>query len=187
VIPLSVDLPPDCVQRIRQGDLGSFEQLYRAMHAPLVSFATRYVGDGGRAEELVQDLFFDLWRSREEWIVRGSIKSYLYGALRNRSLNIRRRDAVESDWAADEAHEPVRALHGAPPRADGVLEAEELHARLRDAIAGLPERCALVMQMRWHGGLSYAEIAAVLEISVKGVENQLARGLKTLRAQFANE
>ena len=154
------------------------------MHTPLLAFASRYSGDTARAEELVQDLFFDLWRSRETWAVTGSVSAYLYTAVRNRALNLRRRDAVEQDWADDEAHPAVRTLHVAPVTADTALESSEIIARLTDAISRLPSRCALIMQMRWHGGLSYAEIATALGISQKGVENQLGRGLKTLRAEF---
>jgi RNA polymerase sigma-70 factor, ECF subfamily len=178
------EIPPDCVTRVRAGDVAAFEALFRAMHQPLVAFAIRYTGDLARAEELVQDLFFDTWQSRATWSVAGSATAYLYAAVRNRGLNIRRRDAVEQDWADDEAQPAVRALHAAPAMADAVLESAETLARLTDAISRLPSRCALVMQMRWHGGLSYAEIAGVLGISQKGVENQLWRGLKALRAEF---
>jgi RNA polymerase sigma-70 factor, ECF subfamily len=179
-----IDLPENCVARVRAGDLSAFEGLYRAMHAPLLSFAERYVGDSARAEELVQDLFFELWQNRMAWSVQSSISAYLYAAVRNRGLNVRRRDVVEADWAADEAHEPVRALHAAPITADVALAQADLVAQLNTAITRLPERCRMIMQMRWHGGLSYAEIAEVLSISLKGVENQLSRGLRTLRSEF---
>lgn len=169
---------------IREGDRGAFERLFRAMHAPLVAFATRYTGDQARAEELVQDLFLELWQQRATWQVRGTVRSYLFSAARNRALNVRRRDGVERDWETDEAHEPVRALHAAPPRPDQQLEAAEQSAALAAAFAALPERCRLVMQLRWRDGLSYAEIAEVMGIGTKGVENQLSRGLKALRSRL---
>jgi RNA polymerase sigma-70 factor (ECF subfamily) len=184
MLPSMPELPDDCVRRIRAGDLSAFEALYRAMHAPLLAFAARYTGDTARAEELLQDLFFELWRSRAEFNVTGGVSAYLYAAVRNRALNLRRRDALEADWAQDEAYEGVRALHRAPPVADAQLETAEVISRLGKAFAALPTRCALIMQMRWHGGLSYAEIADTLGISIKGVENQLSRGLKALRAEF---
>jgi RNA polymerase sigma-70 factor, ECF subfamily len=167
---LVIDLPEHCVARVRAGDLGAFEALHRALHAPLLHFATRYLGDVARAEELLQDIFFDL-----------------HTAVRNRALNLRRRDAVEADWAADEAHEPIRTLHPPPATADVLLAKADLAAQLTTAIARLPPRCRLIMQMRWDGGLSYAEIAEVLGISLKGVEHQLSRGLRALRAEFARE
>jgi RNA polymerase sigma-70 factor, ECF subfamily len=182
-----IELPPDCVQRVRAGDLEAFEALYRVMHPPLLAFAARYLDDVSRAEELVQDLFLDLWRTRADWRVTGSVNGYLYAAVRNRALNVRRRDAVEADWANDEASDGVRALHAMPATADTLLEADELRARLDAAFKRLPPRCGLIMQMRWHGGLSYADIATALGITTKGVENQLGRGLKALRAELATD
>ncbi|MEP6619980.1 MAG: RNA polymerase sigma-70 factor [bacterium] len=177
----TIEHSPETVARIREGDVAAFESLYRAMHQPLRTFATRYLGDTGRAEELVQDLFFDIWKSRAEWQVAGSVRSYLFSAVRNRALNMCRRETVERDWADDEAGDSVRALHPAPPRPDTELERAELSAQLTRALASLPERCALVMHLRWQDTMSYADIAQVLGISVKGVEVQLARGLRYLR------
>lgn len=181
------DLPPDCVARVRAGNVQAFELLYRAMHRPLCLFAIRYVGDTGRAEELVQELFLDLWTDRASWTVRSSVRAYLFTALRNRALNVCRRDDVESDWGEDEAHADVRALHPSPTQPDEQLETIELQARLSQALAALPKRCALVMHLRWRDGLSYAEIAQVLGISTKGVENQLARGLRALQQRLGKD
>lgn len=182
-----LEIPPDCVQRIRADDLNAFEALFRVMYQPLLAFGTRYVGDAARAEELVQDVFFALWHGRADWVVTGSVAGYLYSAVRNRALNLRRRDAVERSWATDEANESVRALHPVPPRPDTTLETLEARVRLEAALEALPPRLAQVMLMRWHGGLSYAEIAESLGISVKGVENQLGRGLKALRAALGGD
>lgn len=177
-------LSPELIARAAAGDELAFEQLFKIMHPQLVAFGTRYVRDRARAEELVQDLFFDLWNSRGSWTIRTSLRSYLFGALRNRAFNLQRRDAVEQDWSRDEAQPAVRALHQAPARADDLFEAAEQRTALADAFAKLPERCQLAMHLRWRDELSYAEIADALGISIKGVENQLGRGLKAIRAQL---
>jgi RNA polymerase sigma-70 factor (ECF subfamily) len=169
------------VLRIRGGDVAAFEALFRAMHPGLVGFASNYVGDAARAEELVQDLFFDLWTDRVSWSLTGGARAYLYAAVRNRALNLRRRDAVERDWVDDESLDGVRALHARPAAPDAELETAEVSERIDRAISALPERCRIVMQLRWRDELSYAEIADVMGISLKGVENQLGRGLKALR------
>lgn len=175
------DVDVGLATRIRAGDPAAFETLFRRMHPLLVAFAVNYVGDVARAEEIVQDLFADLWGVRQRWAVTGSVRAYLFSATRHRALNVRRRDAVERDWADDEAHDAVRALHPAPITPDVRLESSESQERLDAAIARLPERCRLVMQLRWRDELSYAEIAEVMGISVKGVEVQLHRGLQALR------
>ena len=178
----------DVVARVRDGDERAFEALFRAYYGALCGFAVRYVRTSAVAEELVQDLFTALWARRATWEVRGgsgSVRAYLFAAVRNRALNVRTRRAVERDWEQDEALADVRALHPTPVAADAALEAAELHGRLASAIESLPERCRLVMQLRWRDQLSYAEIAEVMGISTKGVENQLSRGLKALRDRLA--
>lgn len=172
----------DCAPRIRVGDAAAFERLFRALHAPLVRFATRY-SDAARAEEIVQDVFFAIWQTRTEWTPRGSVRAYLYGAVRNRALNLQRRDALEQDWAAEEVHDETRTLHAARYSADVELEQAELVSLAQAALDALPERCRLVMQLRWREGLSYAEIAEVMGIGTKGVENQLSRGLRAVRTK----
>jgi RNA polymerase sigma-70 factor (ECF subfamily) len=173
---------PALAARLRGGDPAALELVFRQMHEPLVAFGSRYLGDRARAEEQVQELFFTLWNTRERLAFSGSLRSYLFAAMRNRALNVRRRDAVEQDWADDEAQESVRLLHRQPETPASLLEADALHQAVNDAFDRLPERCRLAMHLRWREGMSYAEIAEVLGIGVKGVENQLARGLKAVRA-----
>lgn len=178
-------LPADVLVRVRLGDVAAFETLFRATHAALVAFAARVTGDEARAAEVVQDVFAELWERRGTLDVRGSARGYLFGAVRNRALNLRRRDVRERDWREAAAHDPARSVHVPVATVDDAFEAAELRARLHAAIDALPERCSLVMHLRWREGLSYAEIADVLAISVKGVENQLARGLRALREVLA--
>lgn len=177
----------ECVPRIREGDSSAFEQLFRALHEPLLAFATRYTRDPERAEELIQDVFFAVWQTRTQWEPRGSVRAYLFGAVRNRALNLRRRDALEQDWANEEAHEDSRTVHPAPTPVDTELERQELLTQAHAALDALPERCRLAMHLRWREGLSYAEIAEVLGISNKGVENQLARGLRAVRSRLLGD
>lgn len=169
---------------IRAGDAAAFEQLFHDTYPALVSFAQRYAGDRARAEELVQDLFLDLWKTRFTWDVRGSLRGYLFGALRNRALNLRRRDAIEEGWTGNSPQDAILALHSTPAPISDQLIADEDHAAVRRAFALLPERCRLAMHLRWRDGMSYAEISDALGITVKSVENHLARGLKAVRERI---
>jgi RNA polymerase sigma-19 factor, ECF subfamily len=171
----------DLARRIRDGDPAALEALFREHYAPLCRFADRYLHDRAASEDLVQDVFTSLWASRLRLDVRGSLRSYLFAAVRNRALNLRKHQLVERDWERDEALPDVRTLHRAPRRPDDLLDDAERRDHLRAALEALPERCRLVMLLRWDDQLSHAEIAEVMGISVKGVERQLARGLRTLR------
>ena len=175
---------PDLARRIRAGDERAFEELFRSQFAGLCRFAFRYLHDAPAAEDLVQQLFADLWSDRSRIDLRGSVRAYLFAAVRNRALNVRKHHLVEQDWERNEALPEVRELHRAPPSADEALDIGERDARLHAAIAALPERCRLVMQLRWREQLSYAEIAVVMGVSVKGVEIQLSRGMQALRQRL---
>jgi RNA polymerase sigma-70 factor (ECF subfamily) len=177
-------LPLDLDDRIRRGDPTGFEALFRAYYEPLARFAVRYTESIAVAEELVQDVFTQVWMDRARWPVPQNRKAYLFTAVRNRALNAGRRRRMEADWVeaeiigAESADDPAVEDTPTPgPNPDAL-------AHLERSVASLPERCRLVMHLRWREGMSYAEIAAVMGISTKGVENQLARGLRALRRAF---
>ena len=180
----SSDRSDALLSRIRLGDEAAFETVFRTHYDALCEFATRYVREPALAEEIVQDLFADLWTKRQTWDVRESVRAYLFSATRHRALNLRRRQVMESDWEQDQASDDVHVLHPVPETADAALERADLRARLDAALEALPERCRLVMHLRWREQMRYAEIAAVMGISVKGVEIQLARGLAAIRQRF---
>src|SRR5687767_5400857 len=79
----------DVVARVRAGDTRALELLFREHYAALCEFSVRYVRQPSLAEELVQDVFADLWARRERWYVHGSVCAYLFAAVRNRALNLR--------------------------------------------------------------------------------------------------
>jgi RNA polymerase sigma-70 factor (ECF subfamily) len=177
----------DLVERLRAGDVRALEELFRQQYEPLCRFAERYLRDRAASEDLVQDLFAALWARRTRLDLRGSLRAYLFASVRNRALNVRKHRLVEHDWEREEAAPEVRVLHRTPRRPDELLDERERDARVRAAVAQLPERCRLVMQLRWQEQLAYSEIASILGISVKGVEIQLARGLRALRARVRRD
>jgi RNA polymerase sigma-70 factor, ECF subfamily len=166
-------------------DDATFESTFRTYYAALCGFAFRYTRSAEAAEDLVQDVFTTLWSSRDSIRVQTSLRAYLFAAVRNRALNLRKRKVVEADWARDEADDDVRALHPRPAQPDEILDRAQLQAQLDAALDALPERCALVMRLRWRDQLSYAEIAETMGISVKGVEKQLERGLRAVRERMS--
>jgi RNA polymerase sigma-70 factor (ECF subfamily) len=178
-------LPLDLDDRLRRGDPAAFEMLFRTYYQPLCGFAARYADSIAVAEELVQDVFARIWIERARWPLPRNRKAYLFTAVRNRALNAGRRQQLELDWVDGELHDadPPATAESAIARHDDPA----VHAELDRAITSLPQRCRLVMHLRWREGMSYADIADVMGISVKGVENQLSRGLRALRRAFGVE
>ena len=73
--------------KIKNGDQGAFEQVFRMFYMPLCDYAVMILGDQAEAEDVVQDLFTYLWKSRQEVRVQESVKSYLFTSVRFRALN----------------------------------------------------------------------------------------------------
>ncbi|MBI4544231.1 MAG: RNA polymerase sigma-70 factor [Gemmatimonadetes bacterium] len=166
------------IQRLRAGDAAAFEATFREHYLALVRFVRGYVGSSAVAEELVQETFLRLWAARERLDPRGSLRAYIYQAARNQALNHLRHERIERSGEARLEREAPAAAAADPP--DRPRE-EELAAAVAQAVAALPERCRLVFQLSRDHGLSYAEIARALGISVKTVETQMGRALQALR------
>ncbi len=163
------------LERIRCGDSGAFEQLFRAYVGVLNELAARYVPSPDDADDVVQTVFVNLWRNRSKLAIRGDVRSYLRRAVHNACLNALRegRAAVrhEGEWPEDV---PGGSAVGEDPLDDEVLEREERKARCARLLAALPERARQVADMRFFGGMTREEIAAALGISPNTVKNHLA-------------
>jgi RNA polymerase sigma-70 factor (ECF subfamily) len=161
---------------LQADDPGALETLFRAHYSSLCSYASGMVGSGG--EDIVQDVFANLWQSRRRLEVHTSLRAYLYRSVRNRVLNELRTRAAARAAAGRSA---IMSSPDAGPDPLDIAIAAESAAVLRSAIANLPPRCRQVIELRWRHQLSHAEIAETLGITRKGVEVQITRGLRALR------
>jgi RNA polymerase sigma-70 factor, ECF subfamily len=181
-MPLPKRLPyhgPEWIERIRSGDEAAFEALFRALAPGLVGLVARYVGSRSVAEEIVQDLFFDMWVRRDELVVERAITSYLFVAARNRALNwVKRERRVIPISAA--SPEPPDSADPAAPDEVALLAA----LVLQDAIEHLPARCRLIFTLNRQQDMTYGEIAKSLGLSIKTVETQMGRALRALRERL---
>ena len=164
-------------ERIQKGDHVAFKALFLTYAEPLYAFVEGYTKSPEIAEELVQDLFSKIWEDRARWAPRVSVKSYLYTAARNLSLNYLEHEhvveALKRDALAD------TGVQMDPP--DEGLQRRHLRQAVRAAVDELPKQCRHVFLLSRQHGLTYREIAAVLEISTKTVESHMRRAFGHLR------
>lgn len=184
--PLAPCADDASIDRASPDDEASFERLFRTHYDALCIFAESYVRSAHVAEELVEDVFCWIWEHRAEWQVRDDVKAYLYGAVRNRALRVLARGRV-SERVHDEARRDQRVLAMSEPGSgpDAETETRELVQAVSHAVAGLPPKCRQTYLLHRQHEMSYAEIASVMGISTKTVENQLARAVKALRLTLA--
>ena len=135
------------------------------------------VRDSAEAEQLVQDIFLNIWQMREKWSPQGTVRSYLYRAAKNRALNYLKSHRLDIEIEQLEFQNATVAQFSLQED----YERKELLVAVQQAIELLPLRCRLVFVLHRQDGLTYSEIADVLDISIKTVETQIGRALKSLR------
>jgi len=170
----------DIIGGIRNGDIGQFESLFRSTYSSLVNYARSILKDHDTAEEIVQDLFYVLWRDRKKIKIMTSINGYLFRAVYNKSMHYLEHEKVVKRYAG-------RAASGISIDTEDpieVLKYKELHDKIARIIGNLPERCAKIFCMSRFEGLKYAEIADQLSISIKTVEANMGKALKELRNEL---
>jgi RNA polymerase sigma-70 factor (family 1) len=168
------------VERIRSGDAAAYEHLLREHWAPLVRFARRMLPGADDPQDVVQDVFVRLWRRREALKTDGSVRALLFTMTRNAALDEIRRQGRRDRAAA--AQDPRRST----PLPSQDLAADELAAAAREAVAALPPKRQSVFRLVREEGLSYAEVAEVMNVSPQTVANQMSLAMADLRKALRN-
>ncbi|MES2688918.1 MAG: RNA polymerase sigma-70 factor [Bacteroidota bacterium] len=168
------------VENIRQGDLKSFEQVFNAYAENLVRYAETILKNTYEAEDIVQQLFVQLWDKRSTLVITTSLKSYLYRAAHNSSLNKIKQHGVRDSYAEYYTYVGNAETGSAAQR----VEAKEVNTAIETAIEELPEQCRKVFRLSRFEQMKYQQIADELGISVKTVENQMGKALKHMRLRL---
>ena len=169
------------LSRLRDGDAAAFDSVFRRWYPSLVQFGQRILGDRAQAEEIVQDVFLELWRRRETLGETTSAHAWLFLAARNRAFNVLRRQRMITRVTPRVNVSIERARSDETGDVLGVIAEAELHDAITRAVAALPPTCREVFLLSRRRGLRHVQIAAQLDISVKAVEAHITRALRQLR------
>lgn len=175
----------ELVSRIRAGDIQAFEELYRQYVSSLLRVAYTRLRSREVAEDVVQEVFLSLWQHREKWVLRKSLRSYIYTTLRNQVVH-HQRHMQARDWRLRRVAAPdgILAAMPGPAGTDHRVRENELAAAVERAIERLSPRNRETFLLVRREGLSYAEAAEALGISIKGVEMNMVRALAALRKEL---
>jgi len=162
---------------LKDGDKGAFTEIYNRYWEKLFFVAGRKLEDLPLAEELVQDIFADLWNRRSSLELTSALGAYLAAAGKYKVIDARRRRFREKQYRQGSPDGTEQSDHFT----QHYLDFEALKEQLARLVPQLPERCRLTFQLSREEGLSHEEIAKVMNISEKAVERNLTRALRTLR------
>ncbi|WP_157638245.1 RNA polymerase sigma-70 factor [Flexithrix dorotheae] len=172
------------IQQEREKEVG-IETLIDQYGQELQAFAFFFVKNKEIAEEVVSDVFFNIWKLHQSNISKiNNIKSYLFNATKNQSLNfLNSPQNYKNQTSVSIPEFPIAIEYFNPENA---ILIEELKLELNEAIQQLPPRCREIFNLVKMQGMSYQEVANSLQISKNTVKEQMARAIKQLRITIEN-
>jgi RNA polymerase sigma-70 factor (ECF subfamily) len=170
------------IVQIKRGNIQSFETMFHRFYPVLCAYAARILKKEEIAEEVVQDVFYNIWKNREELGIMVNLSAYLYRAVYNNSMFYLRKTKKEipldEKWGISQP-DPDKDV-------SEILNAEEINKIIEKTLKDLPVRTREIFTLNRFEGLKYKEIAAKLSISVKTVEASMGKALKAFRNSLAD-
>jgi RNA polymerase sigma-70 factor (ECF subfamily) len=171
---------------VERKDAAAFEAFFDRHGAAAYSLAHRIVGDRSGAEDVAQEAFLSIWRSRAGYDrARGSVRAWVLGIVRNRAIDALRRDARPGVPRLGFDDEAVLEARPAEERTDAEAVRRETAREVRGALSDLPNDQSKVIQLAYFGGFSHSEIAELLQMPLGTVKGRMRLGLEKMRGRIA--
>ncbi len=180
----------DVMLRVKDGDDAAFEYLVNKFRRPMLGYMYRMARNTSVAEELVQEIFLRVYRSRATYNAEAKFSTWLYRIATNLAVNHARDTKYEKPELTVNLDEPDSETGQTPDLADSGLTAEqallrrERLAAIRQHVHNLPERQRMAVLMHKYQGMDYRQIAAVLKLSESATKSLLFRAYETLREKL---
>ncbi len=158
-------------------DGNAFRQFFDLLYPRLYRYAFRYIRSDILCEELLSDVFMKLWNNRKKLPEIDHLDFYLFRSVKNQVLTYIKRSEKEP-VELDESFKSSLVEYRTP---DNLMIANELADMVEQAVSDLPGRCEMIFRMVREDGLSYKEVAELLDIAPKTVENQMSIAMKKLK------
>jgi RNA polymerase sigma-70 factor (ECF subfamily) len=178
---------------VQRDDQGAFEQLFEKHVSGVIGFAMQFVASRARSEELAQDVFLQLYRTRARYVPRARFRTWLYRMVTNACLSELRRpehrariQSLDHSLREDLDDPPPIAESSTPSSEEAALDHEAVR-QLQAAVAQLPPQQRAALLLARANGLSYEEVALSLSCSVSAVKSLIHRATVTLRERLQDE
>ncbi len=168
-------------RRIKTGETQAFHELYLQYADILFSFGSIYTKDQEFLKDCIHDLFFDLYKYRKNLADNDHIRNYLFKSLK-RKIQASKNGKLSLVYTSGFLEENDRS--SATAESDFQEEQEATIERIKNAIGKLPDRQQEALNLRFQVGLSYHEVAVLMEISVESVRTLVYRSVKVLREEL---
>jgi RNA polymerase sigma-70 factor (ECF subfamily) len=188
-LAMTLDYDAELMLRVKDGDGASFGVLLEKHRTPVVHFLYRMVQNHGVAEELAQEVFLRVYRSRESYEPSAKFTTWLFRIATHLALNSLRDNKNErlQDRLDDDSSDlPARQVTDVRPTVEQRMVSQVRLDEVRRAVATLPEKQRAAVLMHKYEEMEYSQIAKVLSCSESAVKSLLFRAYETLRARLAH-
>lgn len=168
------------IARLKQNDKTVFSFIFSTFYKDLVLFSQTFTNDLDISEEIVQEVFVDLWENRQAVNITGSLKSFLVKTVQNKSIDWLRHVKVREKYASF----VLGNLDLLEVNPDQYLLVSEIEDKIENLLNELPEDIAKTFKMSRFYGMKYHEIAAKLNVSVRTVEDRVSKALVFFRNEL---
>jgi RNA polymerase sigma-70 factor (ECF subfamily) len=176
----------DLMPLVERREPAAFEIVFDRHGGAAYSLAYRIMGDRARAEDITQEAFLSLWRSGARYDrARGSVRTWLLGIVRNRAIDLLRRDVLEAPRLAFEDQMSEQGI--AREETDAEALRREAARQVRGALKVLPADQLRVIELAYFGGLTHSQIAQMLGMPLGTVKGRMRLGMDKIRTQLAEE
>ena len=170
---------------VQDGNPEAFELMYDHHGGPAFSLAYRMVGDRTVAEDIIQEAFLSIWRSRARYQRdRGSVRSWVLGIVHHRTIDALRRNLVHDRRRA--SSEGIEERHEARELTDVEAARRDEARTVRAALEQLPDEQCKVIELAYFGGFTHTQIADMLAMPVGTVKGRMRLGLEKMRRQLSD-
>jgi len=172
----------ELMERILQRDAGALETLYDRYGRPVYSLVLRIAQHPSSAEEIVQDVFMQLWRSADRFqISRGPLEPWLFTMARNRALDFLRLKREKQRRREDSSDSEIMPSAVARPDPEGAIDRSRRAEKVRALMTSLPDAQRRALELAYFEGLSHSEIAESMGEALGTVKSWIRGGLMRLR------
>lgn len=162
-----------------------YERIFYGNYRRMLVHAQRFVQDEDDAEDIVADVFCDLWKRIEEVDLDSGITTYLYKAVSTRALNLLRHQNISAvRIEAIEAINEKRMEFLARENLEDIVHSKEIEHGIKEALAELPDKCRQAFVLSYINGLKSKDIAEAMDVSVRTVEAHIYKALRLLRSRL---
>lgn len=175
------------INRLKSNDQSAFEKLFRIYFPRLKKYAQTILKNNNEADDLVQDVFVQVWNKRPELSSEKHFTSFLYTLVKNKCLNLLKRKVVEDKFVASQLNGTAEELFhlSFESNEDFSSMEERLIVELEKVIVKMPERCQQAFRLKWIDGKKNREIAKHMNISTTMVDKHIAKGLQIAKQNLS--